>query len=285
MWPALGDLDREAEGVWQPSWGMIRDPFLEGAGPYVPLPGSEEAVARLVHAIEAGHRCAVLCAAEGMGKTLVLTRAIDRARSPARRFALASSPMDPAALYGRLAHGLGARQRLHERASESEAWYALERAVRVCLASGFQVILAVDEVGMHRFQGESEALRRLMHLGTRERGRVTVVLAVDCSGRDEAFWPSDWALAIGLAPISCAEAETYLAAKLAAAGCTRLVFSPSAVARLHLHSGGSPRGLDRLASPCLKAAATRGLETVSAELVESAIAECRLPTGAGGVVW
>lgn len=260
--------------MWKPRWGMIRDPFLEGNGFYVPLPGSEEAVARLVHAIEAGHRLAVLSAAAGMGKTLVLARALDQARSPSRRFALASSPMDAAALYGRLARGLGARAPRLDRASASEAWRALEQTVRVCLASGFQVILAVDEGGMPLFSGGDEALRRLGHLGARERGRVTVVLAADrCSGRDGAFWPSDWTLAIRLAPVSCAEAERYLAAKLASAGCTRAIFTPSAVARLHLHSAGSPRGLDRLASLCLMAADARGLETITVELVESVLGE------------
>ena len=269
--------------MWKAHWGMLRDPFLEGSAPYVPLPGSEEAVARLVFAIEAGHRCAVLSAAAGMGKTLVLSRAIDQARSPTRRFALASSPVDVAALYGRLARGLGARQRGLDRASEGEAWRALEQSVRVCTASGFQVILAVDEDGMPKFSCEDVALRRLGHLRACECGRVTVLLAVDCCGRDGAFEPSDWTLTIGLEPVSCAEAEMYLAAKLAAAGCTRAIFDPSAVARLHLHSAGSPRGLDRLASLCLMTAAARGYQTVSAELVESVLTECRLPIDAGYV--
>jgi MSHA biogenesis protein MshM len=265
--------------VWKPHWGMIRDPFLEGNSPYVPLPGSEEAVARLAHAIEAGHPRAVLSAASGMGKTLVLSRAIDQARLPTRRFALASSPIDAAALYGHLARGLGARQRGLDRATESEAWRALEQAVRVCLASGFQVILAVDVSGMPKFSGADEALRRLRHQGARERGRVTVLLAVDgSSGQDAVFWPSDWSLVIGLAPVSCAEAEIYLAAKLAGAGCTQAIFDPNAVTRLHLHSAGSPRGLDRLASLCLLTAAAIGQETVSAELVESILTECHLPT-------
>ena len=52
-----------AEGVhvgWIEHWGLSGDPFVECGGPYVPLPGHEEAVARLVDAIEAGHRLAVL---------------------------------------------------------------------------------------------------------------------------------------------------------------------------------------------------------------------------------
>ena len=47
---------------WIVHWGLNRDPFVERGGPYVPVPGHEEAVARLVHTIEAGHRLAVLSA-------------------------------------------------------------------------------------------------------------------------------------------------------------------------------------------------------------------------------
>ena len=78
-----------------------------------------------------------------------------------------------------------------------------------------------------------------------------------------------WTLAVGLRPLSCSEAETYLTAKLAAAGCREAIFSQRAVTRLHVHSRGSPRGLDRLASLCLMAGAYRGLEAISSDVVEA----------------
>ena len=94
---------------WIVHWGLNRDPFVERGGPYVPVPGHEEAVARLVHTIEAGHRLAVLSAPAGMGKTLVLGRALAEARDPCRRFAMTSNPMEGGHLYSRLAEKLGSR--------------------------------------------------------------------------------------------------------------------------------------------------------------------------------
>ena len=57
-----GESKRGARVGWIVHWGLNRDPFVERGGPYVPVPGHEEAVARLVHTIEAGHRLAVLSA-------------------------------------------------------------------------------------------------------------------------------------------------------------------------------------------------------------------------------
>src|SRR4051794_19702616 len=42
--------------VWMNHWRLAYDPFHGNRGPYVPLPTHEEAVARLVHAIETGLR-------------------------------------------------------------------------------------------------------------------------------------------------------------------------------------------------------------------------------------
>ena len=94
---------------WINHWGLNRDPFVDRGANYVPVPGHEEAVARLVHAIEAGHRLAVLTAPAGMGKTVVLGRALAEARDPCRRFALAISPSEAGHLYFRLAEKLGTR--------------------------------------------------------------------------------------------------------------------------------------------------------------------------------
>jgi type II secretory pathway predicted ATPase ExeA len=254
---------------------MSRDPFVERGGPYVPVPGHEEAVARLVHTIEAGHRLAVLNAPAGMGKTLVLGRALAEARDPCRRFAMTCNPMDGAHLYSRLAEKLGGRG--SPAASRGAAWLALEQAVRGCALQGFQVVLAIDDCTSLIAAGASDDLRRLGQVGAPAGDRVTVLLVPgeDCRGGD--LPDQSWRLAIGLRSLSCSETETYLTAKLAAAGCRESIFSRPAVTRLHLHSRGSPGGLDRLASLCLRAGAYRGLEAISSDLVEGVLCECQQP--------
>jgi type II secretory pathway predicted ATPase ExeA len=261
---------------WIGHWGLNRDPYGECGGPYVPVPGHEEAVARLVHAIDAGHRLAVLRAPAGMGKTLVLRRALAEARDPCRRFAMTSNPLEGGHLYSRLAEKLGSRGL--GAANRGTAWLALEQAVRGCALQGFQVVLAVDDCTSLIAAGAGADLRRLGQLGASAGGRVTVLLALGEECQEEDLSYQSWTLAVGLRSLSCSESETYLTAKLAAAGCREAIFSQHAVIRLHLHSQGSPSGLDRLASLCLIAGAYRRLEAISSDVVEGVLGECRQPT-------
>jgi MSHA biogenesis protein MshM len=260
---------------WINHWGLNRDPFVERGGPYVPVPGHEEAVARLVHTIEAGHRFAILSAPDGMGKTLVLRRALAEARDPCRRFALASNPMDGGHLYFRLVEKLGSRGL--SSANRGAGWLALEQAVRGCAVQGFQVVLAVDDCAPLIAAGAGDDLRRLGQIGTSAGGRVTVLLVVGEKSRERAQSIQSWTLAIGLRSLTCSEAEMYLTAKLAAAGCREVIFSQRAVTRLHVHSRGNPSGLDRLALLCLMAGAYRGMEAISSDVVEGVVGECHQP--------
>jgi type II secretory pathway predicted ATPase ExeA len=75
-------------------------------------------------------------------------------------------------------------------------------------------------------------------------------------------------LAIGLERITRSEAETYVEAKLSAAGCAEHIFTPRALTRLHCWSEGVPRGIDQLATLSLMAGALNGLEVVSPDVVD-----------------
>jgi MSHA biogenesis protein MshM len=263
------------QDVWTAHWGLNGDPFLEHGTPYVALPGHVEAVARLVHTIEAGQRLAVLTALQGMGKTRVVHRALAEARHPSRRFAVASGPLTGELLPARLAAALGSRTRAA--VNPGAAWRSLEQAVRVCAFQGFQAVLVIDRGSAPVDPGESIELHRFFHLGESGAGRVTVVIAAGEEWEDANPAVGAWTLAIRLRPLSFSETELYLSAKLAAAGCRDAIFTSRALARLHLHSAGSPRGLDRLASLALLAGASRGLEGISSEVVDSVLSECHLP--------
>ena len=75
------------------------------------------------------------------------------------------------------------------------------------------------------------------------------------------------ALPARLKPMTRAEVGQYLSGKLRAAGRNDETFTPRAVTRIHAASGGIPRTLDRMASLSMMAAAFRGMEMISAEVV------------------
>ena len=192
-------------------------------------------------------------------------------RSPRCGTRRVDSPWRPAPstasfLPARLAHALGSRS--PGTTNPVDSWRALEQAVRVCALQGFQVVLAVDRGPAPVAPGEVDELQRLVQLGG-GAGRVTVVLVADEEWTEASSAVQAWTLAIRLRPLSCSETEFYLGGKLAAAGCHEAIFTSRAVSRLHVHSAGNPRGVDRLASLALIAGASRGLEAISSELVDS----------------
>jgi type II secretory pathway predicted ATPase ExeA len=261
--------------MWLAYWGLNRDPFGDGDPLYVALPGHEEAVARLHHLVVSGQRWGILSGRPGMGKTRVLRRALAEVRGPSRRIALASGAWDASAIYARLAEGLGSRAVASP--DLGGAWRALEHSIRLCVVQNLQVVLAVDDCQVVLAGETGKDLLRLRSLGESQAGCVTILIVVGDGSTEPPDAFVEWSLAVRLGPISRSDAGRYLAERLAGAGCHDVLFSPRAITRLHLLSQGTPRGLDRLASLCLMAGASRGQEAISSELVESVLGECLLP--------
>ena len=258
--------------MWKRHWKLTRDPFLCGDAPYVPLASHEEAVARLVHTIEAGQRLAIVRAPAGLGKSRVLARALAEVRSPSRRVAPLSSPIDGAGLLAGLAQRLGIR--VPAGSGRSTAWRALGDAVRLCRWQRLQVVLAVDDCQVLVDATDRLDLERLVHLDPHPEARLTVVQVFRTPADGEPASATPWELVIRLPALTRSEAERYLAAKLAAVGRDEPTFTPRALSRLHQRSEGIPRGLDRLASLALMAGASRGLEIITPDVVDGVAQEC-----------
>ncbi len=179
---------------------------------------------------------------------------------------------DASAFMNRLAETLG--HPVGREGGPESTWRALGRAFRVLALQGLQVILVVDDGNDSSESCGIPGLNMLAQAGFGENSRVTVIRCgrlptVDRSDRDD-----DWRLIIGLQRLTRSQAGDYLVAKLAAAGANEPVFTPRAVTRLHVLSGGVPRGLEQLATLSLIAGAVRGLEVISPDVVNGVAGEC-----------
>lgn len=256
--------------MWMRHWGLVRDPFAELGSPYVSLPSHDEAVARLAYAVGTGQSHVVIRAGDGLGKTTVLRQAIGQIRGARRRIVVVSEPLDDVILLGRLAEGLGAQ--VGSAPSVSQTWKSLERAVRVLALEGFQVVLAIDDC--RRSCGNlARGLVGLGGIGPRDSRRVTVIEIRGADPQQVAEDDDLWALHAGLKPLTRSETEDYLTQKLAAAGGRAGVFTSRAITRLHGLCAGVPQDLERLATLGLTAAAIRGLEVISADVVDGVARE------------
>jgi hypothetical protein len=208
----------------------------------------------------------------GLGKTTVLRRALGETRSPRRRFARVNCPPDESLLFALLAERLG--ERVARDLGRLGSWRILERAIRASSLEGIQVILAVDNCDARCTAETRREIDSLVQLGSTSSARLTIIQLEQsaCPGRADPTGP--WSLAVDLLPLTRSQAERYLEMKLSAAGCTKPVFAPRAVTRLHGLSCGVPRNLERLAAQSLISGASRGLELIPPELLDGVALEC-----------
>ncbi len=260
--------------VWQQHWALARDPFDDHDPPYVPLPSHDEALFRLVYAIEQGRRDVIFLAEAGLGKTVVLRRALAETRSPGRRVAMFQATSDGSSTLGMLAQRLG--QSVGRGAGVPATWQALGRAFRIAALQGLQIVVALDD---WTHCCEARLVRDLHALAHNGSGRAAclTVIRVGCPPRDGRIEPPDpWRLVIGLMRLTRSQVDDYLTAKLALVGCSERIFTPRAVTRLHGLSRGVPRGVEQLAALSLMAGAVRGLEVITPDVVNGVAPECYL---------
>jgi type II secretory pathway predicted ATPase ExeA len=240
----------------------------------VSLPSHDEALARLMDSIETSQRWVNFTAAEGLGKTTVLRRALAGTRSAGRRTCLVSCPPDGTLLLTRLAERLGARVRRD--VDRLAAWLDLERALKVRVLEGFHLVLALDDCAAMASESALRDLDSLSRVGLAGSTGLTIIQVARTSLGRQGTVPDSWSLSVGLVPLTVSQVTQYLPAKLAAAGNHERIFTPRSITRIQCLSSGVPRGIERLASLCMMAGAVRGLEAIPPELVDDVAEEfCR----------
>lgn len=250
-------------------WKVRQDPFINPGSPFVPTSIHEEAVARLVHTIENHDRLAEIRGGAGLGKSRVLIQALRETRSPLRRAARVVSPVEGVEMVSGLAEALGARVPAPQR--RGEAWRTLVEAVRLCRCQRLQVVLAIDGCENLREPADQLDLDRLVHVDPHPGSRLTILRVSRDEDAEETRRPSGLRIRIG--PLTRTDLQRYVEAKLAAAGRSEPTFTPRAINRLHACTLGIPLNIDRLATLGMMAAALRGLEIITPEVIDGAALE------------
>jgi type II secretory pathway predicted ATPase ExeA len=226
--------------VWIEHWGCASDPFEGPNSAYVPLRSHEQAVARLAREVAMPARRCLLWAEAGLGKSRVLERLISAARDPRRKFVAITCLADSQPLVVRLAELLGSRGTT----DRFKAWISVERALRAAALARAHFVFVIDD--FHRLEAAADRAD-LENLSTLNSA-VTIIEA----GHGRV--PDGKQSLIGLDAV----------------GCRDTIFTPRAVTRLHGLSEGVPRALERLATHSLMAGADRGIEVVTADVVDGA---------------
>ncbi len=248
--------------VWLRYWGLRRDPFAEEASCFVSMPSHDEAFARLVFAIERGHRLVDLEAGAGMGKTTVVRQALRATRDPRRRAILIPAATPALGLFDRMARAIGSGcERPSDRGNLSGP---ILRGFRSAAIEGIQVVLVLDQWDTDPGPAVMQDLLALVGSSDNVGPSPTIIR----SGRALADDDRSRALSIGLERLTRSEAETFVAGRLAGAGCHDRIFTPRAVGRLHSWSEGVPGTIGELASLAMLTAASQRAEVVTPDLID-----------------
>jgi general secretion pathway protein A len=121
-----------------------------------------------------------------------------------------------------------------------------------------------------------QSLRLLLNLPQAETGRFSLIFSgqreLSTALRRIGQLEERLAVKCLLSPLSADETVAYISRRLEAAGASRPIFEPQALAPLFELSGGVPRRINRICDLALLVAYADESETVSAEQIE-AVAE------------
>ena len=218
----------------------------------------------------------VISGAGGLGKTLVLRSFARQARTRGQVPCYVNLlGLEPRSFCWSLAATLGTGPRTSD--DVFTLWRSIADRLRENHLLGTPTVLLLDDAD----QAAHDVLMQVLRLVKSAAGTVTTVLAVENSrisrlGGD-LLQLAD--LHIGLDPWDEHDVGQYVRSALRQAGCTRAVFSDSAISRLQILTDGVPRWVAQLADLALVAGAGQQSPAIDEDTVDSVFPELAIARG------
>jgi len=257
--------------MYQEHWGLAHTPFRAGLDPkdYYPSPTHEEALARLRYLVEAHRRLGVLFGPAGSGKSLLLAYVADQLSWQGRAVALVSLlGLEPTELLWRIGLCWGLNPAWPQ--SPPAIWQMLTDRLVEYRYQQIEAVVLLDDAGQARPDVLCQ-VERLLRLADILDTWLTVVLTArnDELGALGSSLLELVDLRMELEAWQFDDTRAYLTTQLKRAGCREPVFTASAIERLQLLSGGSPRRIVQLADLALLAGAGEGSPQIDAPLLDA----------------
>jgi type II secretory pathway predicted ATPase ExeA len=255
---------------------LAEDPFRSDASDKfdVVLPSQQEAIARLDRAVRQGKGLILLVGGVGAGKTRVarqLFDALEEELFEAGMMVVLRREAGADWLLGRIARQLGIDD------ADGSQREAVIRMIYERLAivheDGRRAVLIIDDA--HGLDSDAlSELCGLVKLEYEERRILSVVLVgappLDAAIGCDPLFAYHVDVRVPLAPLPREEAASYVAERIAAAGCPSELVLPGAIAALHEFAEGAPGRINALADNALYDAWLAGHSQLTRSDVERA---------------
>jgi type II secretory pathway predicted ATPase ExeA len=261
---------------WQ-HWKLNCSPFDNVPDPKMYCdrnPALEDAISEVLFAIDEGNDClAVIVGDVGLGKTLALRVILDEL--PQERFKIVFIT-NPALTFNQILREIVGQ--LKGQPADTRFKDALQeefnRLLFEAASEGKRVVIMIDEANVLS-RDCLQNLRLLTNMQDDERNLVSIVMAgqLELGKKLEAQGMENLFQRVGvycrIKPLATPEiVRDYIEFRMERAGAVVPIFTPEAAQRIHHHSGGVPRLVNKLCKLALKAGETNGLELIDAEFID-----------------
>lgn len=265
--------------MYESYWGLTASPFTNRLSTkwYHASPVHEEAIARLFYLIEQQRGFGVLAGDVGTGKSLLLKVLAEQVRRTGRNVASVNlNGLDQHEMLWQIAIKLDLSPADTE--SRWQLWRRVEDEIHARQLTGVHSVLIMD----HLDQADTTCHTMLQRLvsSTEEAGnRVTFVSSIrsESLARMARVVGGLSDLQVELTNLHLDETDDFVRDLLAQGGSERDVFDDDSIIRIHAHSHGCPRMINRLCELSMIAALAESRDIVDGEIVDTVAAGLILP--------
>ena len=257
-------------------WGLQKTPFgnVPSRDVFYRSPQHEEALRRLLYAIEHRKGVAMLTGEVGCGKTTVTKTLSNHLGRDRFQFQILSNPaLQPTDLIKAIL--LKLRDNNSDNGSKTVLLDRLQKLLIQNCEQGISTVLAIDEAHVISNQATLDELRMLLNIQSDDEFLITLVLLGQppLLKNISELQPLKERISIkfNLEPLDFENTMRYVVFRLKTAGASRGIFTREAIDKLYEFSGGIPLRVNNVCDRCLLIGLMKKAQVVDSQVAEDAI--------------